>query len=129
MDIEAVKICRGACYKNLWALNNKERQTDKRIQFYLYLDALWDVTGIILRLTNEVATKYRRHARLSIGAHAIHIHEWHDVEHHWLMTKYKLTDEELDVIINECPLEWKVPFNIEELLKTKTRPPLDISIE
>ena len=43
MEVDIVNICKGDRYKNLWALNNKERQNDNNIQFYLYLDALWDM--------------------------------------------------------------------------------------
>ena len=71
MDVDDVNICKGERYKNLWDLNNKERQTENNIQFYFYLDALWDVERKIPQLTNEVATKYRRLARLEIGLHVV----------------------------------------------------------
>ena len=40
MAVDVVNIFQGARYKNLWALNDKERKTTNNIHFYLYLDAL-----------------------------------------------------------------------------------------
>ena len=58
MEVDDVNICRGAQCKDLWEIKNKERKTDINIQFYLYLDALQDVTVKILRLIDEAASKY-----------------------------------------------------------------------
>ena len=40
MEIGVVNVCRGARYKNLWALNDKERKTNNNIQFYIYLNEM-----------------------------------------------------------------------------------------
>ena len=35
MQVDTINICQGVRYKNLWALNEKESQTNNNIQFYL----------------------------------------------------------------------------------------------
>ena len=42
MEVDTINIFHGAQYKNLWVFNDKERQSDNNIMFYLYLDALRD---------------------------------------------------------------------------------------
>ena len=59
----------------------------------------------------------------------IQIQEQHEIKHQWLKTHYKLTNEELEAIIDEWPLEWKVPVGIEELSDMEDGLPLDIPIK
>ena len=73
MEVATINICRGERYKNLWELNQKERQTTNNIQFYLYLDALQEEVVKVLRLTDQAIKKYQRIAWLAMGPHAIHI--------------------------------------------------------
>ena len=85
MEVDVVNICRGTRYKNLWALNDKERKTTNNIQFYLYLDALRDEEIKVLRLTRQAPKKYQRIPLLSMGPHTIHIQVWEDPKKQFLM--------------------------------------------
>ena len=37
------------------------------------------------------------------------------MEHLWLVTQYKMNNEELDAIIDEWTIEWKVSVSIEDI--------------
>ena len=43
--------------------------------------------------------------------------------------QYKLTNEEIDAIIDEWSVEWKISVSIEELLDTEVGPLEDIPVE
>ena len=64
-----------------------------------------------------------------MGPHAIHIQWCHDGEKQWLTIMYKLTDEEVEDIIDDWHIEWKLPFSIEDLSDTKVGPRLEIPVE
>ena len=68
-------------------------------------------------------------ARFTISPHVIYIQARHDVEKQWLTTQYKLTDEDIDAIIDERLVEWKILVSIEELLDTEVGPLEDIPVE
>ena len=51
------------------------------------------------------------------------------MDHQWLTMTYKLIDEELDVIINGQPMEWKVPFSIDELSDMEIGSPPIVPVE
>ena len=50
-----------------------------------------------------------------IGPHSIHVQERHDPERQWFPTPYKLSDEELEVIIDDWPTPWRDPISLEEV--------------
>ena len=68
-------------------------------------------------------------SRFTMGPHAIHIQAQDDDEKQWLTTLYKLMDEEVEPIINDCPIECKVLVSIEELLYTEAGPPSDMRVD
>ena len=47
MDVEAVKVCKGARYKNMWWVEEATRQEDCVIQFWVYWEALQEATAKI----------------------------------------------------------------------------------
>ena len=55
METKVVNVCRGVQYKNLWALNKKERKINNIIQFYIYLDHIESGSG------KDSATNRRGH--------------------------------------------------------------------
>ena len=66
--------------------------------------------------------KYQRIAQFSIGLHTIHVQAWHDPENRWLSTPYKLSDEELEAIVDDWTVTWREPVSLEEVLMG---PPVD----
>ena len=110
-------------------LDVKDQKIDCNIQFYLHYDGIWDVEGNIPCLTKEAMTKYRRVMQFAMGWHIIHIHVRWDMDHQWLTMTYKLVDEELDAIIDDWTVSWKVLFHIDELSDTKGGSPPIILVE
>ena len=72
--------------------------------------------------------KYRWITRFSMGPHAIHIQPRHDGEKKWLTNWYKLTDEEVDSIIDEWHVDWKVLVSVKDLLDIDACPTPDAPI-
>ena len=64
-----------------------------------------------------------------MGPHVIRIQVRHDSEKKWLTTMYKLMDEELEEIIDDWPVEWKVSVSIEELSNIEVSPPTDALVD
>ena len=56
-------VCRGAGYKKLWALNDKERKTNINTQFYIYLDVLRVEAINISHLTEEAITEVSKNCK------------------------------------------------------------------
>ena len=54
-----------------------------------------------------------------MGPHAIHIKAQCDSDKKWLNTMYKLTDEEIEEIIDDWLVLWKVSVSIEEISSWK----------
>ena len=90
---------------------------------------LRDAAGKVSHLTQDVTMKYKHIAQFKMGPDAIHIQARCDHEKQWLTTLYKLTDAKLEAIINECPIEWKVLINIEELSDIEAGPPPDFPFD
>ena len=51
MEVDVVNIWRGARYKTLWEINNKERKNSNNIWFYLYLDTVREEAIKVSQLT------------------------------------------------------------------------------
>ena len=73
--------------------------------------------------------KYRRIECFAMGYHVIHIQVRRDGVKKWLTTLYRLRDPDLEEIINDWPIKWKVLVNIEELSDMEVGPPSNIFIK
>ena len=73
MEVEVVKVCKGAHYQNIWWVKEPKRLEDFVIQFWVYWEALQAATMKVPQLSDEAATKYQWIVRFEIGPHAIHV--------------------------------------------------------
>ena len=94
MDLEVVKVCKGARYRNLWWVKEPNQLEGCAIQFWIYWELLQVSARKVPRLSEEAATKYQRIARFAIGTHAIHVEVRRDPNKQWLSMPYKLSDAE-----------------------------------
>ena len=70
--------------------------------------------------------KFQRIIWFAIGSHAIHVHARRDTNNHWFPIMYKLSNVELEAIIDDWPVDWHEPFSIEEVLVV---PPTDAMVD
>ena len=106
MDVEAVKVCKGARYENMWWVEEYIRKEDCTIQFWVYWETLQEVAVKVPQLLEEAATKYHRIACFAIGLHTIHVQAWNDPDKQWLSMPYNLLDEELNMMVNDWFSAW-----------------------
>ena len=45
-------------------------------------------------------TKYQRIAHFAIGRHTVYIQAWRDPTKRWTPMRYKVTDDDLEVMVN-----------------------------
>ena len=64
-----------------------------------------------------------------MGPNSIHIQARRDNDKQWLTTRYKLIDEEIDMLVDDWPAKWRIPVNNEELSETGVGPPPDTPID
>ena len=102
---------------------------DCAIQFWLYWYAMQVAATKILRLSEEAATKYRQVVRFTMGLHAIHVQTRRDPEKQWLATQYKLTNEEMDALVDECPATWRELVSAEEVSHVVAGPPPNAPVD
>ena len=67
------------------------------------------------RLSEEATEKYQSIAQFTIGPHAIHLQVRHDPDKKWLSMCYKVSDTDLETMLNDWPVEWCEPVSTEEL--------------
>ena len=72
IEVEEVKVCKGACYQNIWWVEEPTRKEDSTIHFWVYWEALQAAVVKFLRLSEEVVVKYQRIMQFAIGPHTIH---------------------------------------------------------
>ena len=68
-------------------------------------------TIVVPRLPNYAVAKYQWLIQFAIGPHSIYIQAWRDPEKQWIPMDYKVTDEELDAIVQEWPTKWCNPVS------------------
>ena len=64
-----------------------------------------------------------------MGLHEIHVQAWRVLDKQWLETQHKLTNEELDAIVVECPAEWRDLISVEEVSDAVAGPPVDVPMD
>ena len=57
MDVEAIKVYKGACYQNTWWVEEPTRKDDCAIQFWVYWEVLQDAAIVVPRVS-PYATAY-----------------------------------------------------------------------
>ena len=67
------------------------------------------------RLTEEATTQYQRIARFSIRSHIVYVQAWWDPAKQWTPMRYKVTDAELQELINGWPAKWQEPVSVVEI--------------
>ena len=122
MDVKAIEVFKGTRYQNLWWVKEAEKIKDFSIQFWIYWEALQAVAVKVPRLSKEFVEKYQMIARFTIGPHAIHVQAWQDVDKKWFPMRYKVSDAELEEIINDWSTEWREPISLVEV---SMEPPAD----
>ena len=106
MIVEAVNVCKGVRYQNLWWVEEPIRQEDYVIHFWIYWEALHVTTTKFSWLTNEATAKYWRIPQFTIGPHTTHVQAHRDLDRSWLLKCYKVRDEEIEATIDDCPAAW-----------------------
>ena len=69
--------------------------------------------------------KYRQIIKFSIGLHAICVQVRRDLEEQWLAMHYKLTNANMDAVVDEWATEWRGLVSVEEVSDTEAGPPPD----
>ena len=90
---------------------------DCAIHFWVYWEALQATAIKVSRLSHYITSKYQRLIQLTIGPHSIYIQARWDPDKKWLPLAYKVTNEELDALVQERLVEWRNPMSQEELSK------------
>ena len=101
MMVEATKVCRGARYQNLWWAEEPSRQTNCAIHFWIYWEALQEAAVAVPRISTYTVAKYQRIIQFAVSPHSIHIQVRSDLDKQWLPFPYKITTEDLDVIVQD----------------------------
>ena len=60
MEVEVVKVCKGAQYQNLWWVEDPSCQVDCMIHFWVYWEALQEAVVKVPWLSDVAAIKYHR---------------------------------------------------------------------
>ena len=102
---------------------------DYVIHFWVYWEALQVAAVRVPHLSNYATAKYQRLIQFTIGPHSIYIQARWDLNKQWLPLAYKVTDEELDALIQEWPAEWCNLVSQEELSKELVVDALDKPIQ
>jgi len=101
-------------YASLWNSKISKRQIPNNVTFSFYVMNIDYNIKKTPRLIENIIAKYNNIARFKVGMHYIYIHPIRDPERQWLVTSFKLTNEEVDQIIGEWEEAWKVPIeNLE----------------
>ena len=115
MDVEAMNMCKGARYQNLWWVEEPIQQVDRAIHFWICWEELHAATVKVPPLSNEAISEYQRIARFSIGPHTIDVQAHRDPDRQWLLMSYKVTDEELEATTDEYPTAWHKMVSTSEV--------------
>ena len=99
--------CRWDKYQKIWFTELKRQHIDNNVKFFLQAEAVRQKMVNIPRLEFVMVQRYRNIIIFHVGPHYINIKPWQDPHNQWLVTKFRLTKEEIDNIIREWPEEWK----------------------
>ena len=91
------------------------QQQDCAIHFWVYWEALQAMTIKVPHLPNTATSKYQRIIRFAVNPHSIYIQAHRDPDKQWLPMAYKITDAELEVIVQDWPVDWCKLVSAEEM--------------
>jgi hypothetical protein len=97
----------GNSYANLWHTTIKRRQTDINATFYSYLQFIMKVVETTLRIPEEVFIAYKDVARFRADMHHLYVQGKKDPVRQELSTSYRLTLEDVHLLISDWEDEWK----------------------
>ena len=66
-------------------------------------------------LPNTATSKYQRIIRFAVNPHSIYIQARRDPDKQWLTMAYKITDAELEVIIQDWLVDWHEPVSAKDI--------------
>ena len=91
------------------------QKQDCAIHFWVYWEALQAMTIKVPHLPNTATSKYQRIIRFAVNPHSIYIQAHRDPDKQWLPMAYKITDAELEVIVQYWLVDWHEPVSAKDI--------------
>ena len=73
--------------------------------------------GKVPWLSEETIVKYQRITQFTIGPNSIHVQVLHDLNRKWFPVLYKLSNADLETMVNDWPAKWRELVILEEVSK------------
>ena len=87
------------------------QQQDCAIHFWVYWEALQAMTIKVPHLSTSTTSKDQRIIWYAIKSHSIYIQKRRDPDKQWLPMAYKITDAELEAVVQDWPADWRKPMS------------------
>jgi hypothetical protein len=96
-------------YANLWHTMIKRRQNDTNATFYVYLENITHLVAHTSCISTETVETYKDITHFKVGMHHMYVQAKKDPTRQWFPTSYRLTIEDVCLIVNDWEDGWKIP--------------------
>jgi hypothetical protein len=98
-----------ARYVSLWHTAHKNKQMYNNITFYIYKETIRQCIEDTSCILPQIVEAHKEIVCFKARMHHMYVQEKRDLDQQWFSTHYRLTEKDINLIVNDWKVKWKTP--------------------